>query len=246
MRSLHPLIASFFLVSVAAAAAQPEGKLTNPDTPLITLDRPDGWTVGARAQVDRRLFDTDAGALDTDIVHAVGRVGVSILPFLSVGVELGSADAKLPGVDGSGGLEWAVTADANVLEHVIRHSPVNGFKESLRIDVAASYMRAESDFRDGNLDWSEFTAVPMLTYVLLRRPETLWYRYEPTGMAVHGGLAFSSVDGDFGTQSFHEQQSLGWMVGLDLLLDSGWVVSTGANVYGSSDREVSFGLAYNF
>lgn len=245
MRLRHPLIALAILVSVVAGTAQ-EGKLSNPDASFITLNRPGGWTTGVRIQFDRRQFETDAAVLDTDILHAVGHLGVNVLPFLNVGVELGFADASRPGLDGNSGMEWAVTAHANLLEHVTRQSTITGIKESLRLNIGASYMQTESDSRDGDLDWSEFTVIPALSYVFKRRPETLWYRYEPTGLAVHAGLAYSSVEGDFGTQSFHEQNSFGPMVGLDILLDTGWVASIDANIYGSSDREVSLGLKYNF
>jgi len=246
MRFLRPFVALSILVFAAAGAPQEEGKLSNPDASLITLKRPGGWTTGVRLQLDRRQFDTDATVLDTDILHAVGFVGVNILPFLNVGAELGAAETKRRGIEGTAGMEWAITAKATLLEHTIRHSPIMDSGEWLLINVEASYMHAEADFRDGDFDWTEFTTIPSLTYVIKRRRDTLWYQYEPRAMAVYGGLAFSAVEGDYGRQSFHEEHAFGIMAGTDLLLNTGWVASIDANIYSQSDREISFGLMYNF
>ena len=235
---------AFCLVALPCASAE----MRAPQDALIRLNTPPGWSVGVRYQVDRRAFVSEGTPLDFDFTHAVAQMGYSALPYLHCQVEAGSSKAELVegGEEGERGFEWSARATINLLEHVIEDSPVVGKKQVASFAVEGRITSSESNFGDSDFSWYELAVTPTISYVINRLGDPIWHPYEPTGLAVRGGLTFASVDGDYGAADIEADRDFGVLIGTDIRSNSGWLFSLEGTFYGSNDHTFGLGLGYYF
>jgi len=244
-------IAAFLLIAVLcslpeARSAEPVAKLEGTSRALVSIRPTAGWSAGARFQMDRRKFKIGEETMDLDINHMVGHIGYRVLPFVHLLAEAGASHADWVQREGERGFEWAVGADVSVLEHLIRESPVVGRKQSIAIGATVRYRHAESNFGDADFDWSELRVAPSISYTVNRRGEVLHYTFEPISAKVRAGVAFCSVDGEYGDQDVEQDRDFGLVVGADLLANEGWTLQIEGTFFGSSDNEVGVGVGYYF
>ena len=239
---------ALLIVCCAACGASAQGRMGQPAEALVTLERSPGWTVGIRHQIGRRDFRADSTDLDVDIVHTVGKLGYSVLPFLRAEVEVGYCRAEQVemGIDGERGVEWSGRVCANLLEHVLQASPVVGKQHYVNFGVTAAYTQSESNFREIDFSWSEILVTPTLTYVADRGPVPAGLIYEPTGAALRSGLSFSGVDGDYGNEVVEGARDFGVLLGADVRWSSGWLARLDCTFFGKRDHTLSLGLTYDF
>lgn len=234
------------VVVLAAPRSFAQGRISSADTAALTIGSPHGWTVGVRGQLGRRKFETADEIIPLDLSHYVARIGFNVLPFATLMAEAGVSRADWDKLEGERGFEWAALAEVNVLEHIIRESPVVGKKESVGLATRVIYRHSESNFENADLDWSDTKVQPYIYYAVNRRGEPIWHPYEPDGARVLGGLAFSRIEGDFGDEALKEERNFGLLAGAELRSAKGWTMQIDVVLYGSSDNEVSLGAAYHF
>lgn len=242
---LLPAMVSLGLGFVAPARSG-EPALSVPAEPLVSLQSPAGWSLGARWQGDSREFDVGDEALDMDMNHALAQVGYSVLPSLHLRGELGWARAEQDFEDGEGGLEWAVGAVANLVEFVLESSPVVGKQQTIGLGFELFYREVESNFDEADFEYGEVTAAPVFTYARNRRGDVVWRPYQPEGVLVQAGVQFSSIDGDYGDEGVAENRDFGFLAGAGMQWENGWVTQFRAVLYGAHDRSLGLGVAYNF
>lgn len=234
------------IVTLSVYVSAEESRILLPTEPLFAVEDASGWSLGVRYGIDRHDLQSGTGRMDIDVEHLAGRAGCNLLPFLHGSVEIGRCTADLRGNDGDGGFEWTLGLHADLVEHVIRTSPVTGRKEAIRFSVDATYGQFESDFGETNFEWNELTALPQVSYVVNRRGESVWHPYVPESLAMHLGFAFTTIDGEYGRDDVSESSTFGFLAGMDFLTKSGWVAQTSGIFYDNDDRRISLGVGYNF
>ncbi len=240
------LLAGGIFLMQGALAPAPAQKLEATDQALLRLDRPAGAQVGARLEVGMREFKFADDLLKVDLTHVLARAGGNPLPFLNCWGEAGWVRAEMdPDETGEGGLEWALGADAKLVEWVLDASPVIDRKETFALELGASYRSLESNFEDNDLSWGEVRVGPSINYVRRHTGEVRRY-YEPLAVAARLGLAYVNADGEYGAEDLSENRDFALTLGFDLLGGSGWVTRFGVAFLGADEREFTLGAFYNF
>ena len=232
-----------------AVSAQPDtGQLTGTPEALVELDRPAGWSVGTQLRFDRRELKAGEELLRLDVDYAVARVGYAPLPFFQFYGEMGwvRADNEDAGVTGEGGFAWGAGLLGNVVEYVLRSSPVTGKKEAFSLGGELAYRASESNFPDRDLSWGEFIALPTVQYT--RKYEGDWriQGKAPPDILLRGGVLFSSLDGDYGEASVKGNRDFALHLAVATRWAGSWVTGIYGNFYGSSDRSIGLDFAYHF
>lgn len=259
---------------------------------LVRLDRPVGWNVGVLFETGRRMADTSGTSLEMDTQGAMMRVGYRIQPPIHVWGELGASQADRKGragttgtagkegTEGTEGQEvsewyeddasgktafaWGMGVGVALVEFPIRTSPVLGDRESLTIELNASYRVRRSDIpvvrrrvwdpmqqvhltsfdgedHDGSSEftWSETQVSPIVVYRRNVHAEPNQPIFSPTGYAVRAGPGYVQTHYDFGERDVENSSSLGILAGVDVRLRNGWVCQLNSMWMSGSDREFS-------
>ena len=222
-----------------------EGEVSLPSDALLSVERPHGWSGGARYEYGSRSFKHDGTVTDFDMNHMLGQAGYSPFSFLHVYAEAGWNRAERVDRTGQGGFEWAAGATVNLAQQVHSRSPVVGKKQWLALEVDAAYRMAESNFEE-DFQWTEITVAPGLRYTINRIGEYLWLPQEPTGVSLLAGVVYSILDGDLGDTSLKGNRDFAFRAGIDLRFASAWVTQLRGIFYSAEDRSLGVGLAYNF
>ncbi len=219
------------------------------ESSLVALDLRDGWGAGVSLQADRRAFlvkNAPEGRLDLDLRRVLARLEAPVHPALRIAGEAGWIRAERDFEDAQGGLVWGIGAELQAAEIVLRESRVFGRTEMVGFGVEASLRRARSDFTAADLAWWEQTVQPFVRYERddrSRRPGRL---YQPLGVAMRAGLAWTGVQGTFGRHDLKAHRDFGLALGSDIRWASGWSTRLRAVFYTEKDRELSLGAVVRF
>lgn len=229
-----------------AAPLRAEPALDAPAYPMLVAEPAAGWSIGVHYGSFSREMKADGEVLELDGNRVVAEVGYSVAPFLQLAAQTGWAKAELDGREGENGLAWALIGRANLVEHVLRASPVTGRQEWAGAAVDFQYRYHESNQDQGDFDWTETLLVPNIYFFHNRRGDALRQEYEPSGLGLRAGLAFSSIDGDYDGLEITENRDFGFQLGGDVRWTSGWVARLRATLFGSGDRFIEIGTLFHF
>jgi hypothetical protein len=234
------------MLSLALVATAQETRVGPQATPLLSITAADGWYAGTRLEMAAYEFEAGPETLQIDVDRAVAQLGYRVLPWAVGVIEAGACKAEMDDEDGETGVELAGSLSINVLEQVIKTSPVVGRKQVAGLLLDLSYRYCESNFGERDLNWSTLTAMPSVYYLVNRTGEAIWRPFEPTGITLRGGLIYRNIEGDYGTESLDENRDFGFLVATDIYGDSGWVTQLTGRFYGSDDHEVGLTVGHNF
>ena len=231
--------------------ATAESDIVAPPEPLITVNEPSRWTVGIHCQIDDRELKAGDTVLRMDAVHAAGRLGCEVTPFVDAMLQIGWSYADIgqgrTASEGERGLEWSAGCRIRLLEYVVRGSPVVPHKESLFFAAGALYTSSESNFQGGDFSWDEFrVTAPSLVYIVDHGANVFRKPYHPAGVTLEGGLVFSRLRGTYGSAAVTENRDFGFLFGSDVRFSNGWSARLDGTFFGTGDRSVSAGLSYYF
>lgn len=240
---------SFFALLTAlatAAVAEPLPPLTVPSGTVLTLERPQGMSVGIVWIQQARELRSRGAALDLEAWHALAEVGVQPLPWLMIAAGVGATEATIDGDDGEAGLDWRIRAEASLAEYVIARSPVLGRKQFVRFGVRSAFQGSESNTPEYDMDWRELTFEPTVSYVANLRGPDRWHPYDPTGVSIRSSLLFSRIEGSRDGRSVRENQDFGFSVGASMQFVGGVTASLDVQSFQEGSYTVAAGLAYAF
>lgn len=209
---------------------------------LWTVEQESGWQAGIRLQIGRREWSIDEESVGMDIRKVAVRGGVRLAGIAQIWGEVGGSEMEALDEQGDGGLLWGVGGALSVFEYVIRQSPVSGRQETLNVDVEGSYHEAKSSFNEGDFKWKDTRVATLFAYRIDRRSDLIWRPYEPTGYALRAGPMYRWSRGKFVNENLKEEKDFGVLLGVDVLISSGWIGRVELEQMGSSDREWSFGV----
>lgn len=253
---------------------------------LVRMDRPSGWNVGVMLETGSRTVAPPGPSIKMNTRGAMIRVGYRIQPPIHVWGELGASQADRKGRAGTEGTEgtegqevsdwyeddasgetafaWGMGTGIALVEFPIRSSPVLGMRESLTIELNASYRVRRSDIPrthrmiwdpaqqvhvsapggggssiSDEFIWSETQVSPLVVYRRNLFAESNQPVFSPTGYAVRGGPGYVRTRYDLGEMNVEDSNSLGLLAGVDVRLQNGWVCQLNSLWINGSDREFS-------
>jgi hypothetical protein len=245
----HKLVVFAVCAALSGLSWAEPAHITTPDQSALETVQAEGWSFGVYLQSDKRgmqIQETDS-LLEGE--HVMARLGYKILPFLNAYLDAGWFQAQLGEDKGSGGASMAVGVSASLAEYVIDDSPVLGRKQTFAFLVSAQAEQSRSSLRDsGDLTWREYQIIPSVRYLKNMDDSGNWRPYQPTGVAMQGGIIFSRQDGDLDGGSIESKRNagLGLFLGLDMRMAQGWIMTINGFFYSANDHTLSAGTCFYF
>ncbi|MCC5845080.1 MAG: hypothetical protein JJU05_12590 [Verrucomicrobia bacterium] len=265
------LIWGFLLFTLTSAAAV---ELQDAETALFRLDPETHWTVFGRLEQGKRQVSQRSGTLTLDTRRITAGITARLLPGAYGWSEVGISQAEVrgrigptlehmdeegvthqvsawsePDRKGDPNLAWGIGGGLLLLDAILKESPVLGPREWVQLELQASYRVARSDLPaadDDTLRWADSRITPMLIYIRDQRGDPTLASFSPTGYTLRAGISLYRSRADLGRTSFETENGVGFELGSDLRLRSGWICRLQASWLDSSNRETSLAILRRF
>ena len=234
------------MISLLAVGAQAQAPITAAPRALMSTDAGIGWQAEANLQIGSREFNAASTLLETDLRIISARVGFDLLPFLQPWLEAGTSKADRDDFDGENGLFAGAGVRAELLQWVLSGNPSLPRKRTLTLGGEAGFRSYESNSAEADFNWNEFEFVPGVTYSNNQLGNAEWIPYRPIETMLHGGLVFSTIDGEFGGSDVEGNRNFAFRLGATLLWQNAITTKLSGTFFGDKDRLVSLGLGYQF
>lgn len=152
---------------------------------------------------------------------------------------------------GDPGLAWGIGGGLQLLDVLLKESPVLGPREWIQLELQISHRQSRSDLPAGPSDdetlrWADTRLTPMLIYTRDQRSDPTLASFSPTGYSLRAGISLYRTRGKLGPRSFETEDGIGFELGSDLRLRSGWTCRLQALWLDTSNRETSLALLKRF
>lgn len=265
------LILGTFLFALTSASAV---ELQDAEKALFRLDPENHWTVFGRLEQGKRHVSQRSNSLTLDTRRVTAGITARLLPGAYGWSEVGISQAEVRGrigptleqVDEEGithqvsawsepdrkgdpNLAWGIGGGMLLLDAILKESPVLGPREWVQLELQASYRVARSDLpaaNDDTLRWADFRLTPMLIYIRDQRGDPTLASFSPTGFTLRAGISLYRSRTELGRSSFETEDGIGFELGSDLRLRSGWICRLQASWLDASNRETSLAILRRF
>jgi len=247
--SRHKLILFAVCAGLSGMSWAEQSHITTPDQSVLETVQAEGLSFGVYLQSDNREIQIQGADRLLEGEHVMARLGYKVLPFLNTYLDAGWFQAQLGEDKGSGGSSMAIGFSASLAEYVIDESPILGRKQTFAFLVSAKAEQSKSSLRDGgDLTWREYRIIPAVRYLKNMDDSGNWRPYQPTGVAMQGGVIFSRQDGDLDGGSIESKRNagLGFFLGLDMRMAQGWIMTIDGFFYSANDRTLCAGTCFYF
>jgi hypothetical protein len=239
-------------VCLCRSAAEEQTHISVPAGSLMSVDTLNGLTMESSVRFLGREIEWNGTVWGLDGWWWSVGLGYSPAPFLRLGALAGAATADVDlregdySREGDYGLLWGLNSSVALLEYVLEESPVFGHLKAIRFLADLEYLHAEPGVDGDDITVEEIVFAPHVVYAVNLRGAERWHPYEPLGVAVRGGIVWSSVNADIDDHSFDEANSFGLLLGADMQFNERIALRLTSRIFSEDDYTLSSSLGYYF
>lgn len=248
-------------------------------------------TAAARLELGSREFRQPENTWDVKTQRATVRMSTQVLPATYIWGEFGGSNAQirrpegdLPGFDpeapsdpdspadftghskdikGDAGPAWGLGLGINLVEFILKESPVLGPLETFRLELQAIHRVSRSDLAPPQwnppengmdsaqpakqtVEWIDSSVGILAIYSNNLSTDPTRPTFAPLGYAVRGGIRYSRDQTKSSYWTFESDRQFGVELGTDLHLRKDWLFRIEGLWLGSNQREAAFSVIRMF